>query len=312
MADLIDPFPPLPFEIISLIIEQILEIEPKRALELICLSRNIQPVVERALYRCIIFHEASSLRFADMIKPRLRVRPNAFYQNCTKVLCMCWISFTDLITIFPVFSGVETLAIYYCYTGRRNITQLDINMLDAIGPRPTKLSCDWPWTYPPAESLNPDPFRLPMLFQNVTHLELNNQIWQHFNGKALHTLEHLTHLSLVSRMSGTYAIRSLAALLQTLFLADSIAVCIIFSPWLKDETGNYLESPEPRVVLATSADQDLHDERLDHVLRRRIANLAHFMRQWGERLDSKEMDMWEEAEQMVRAQRAKPVKANST
>ncbi|KAJ7584054.1 hypothetical protein C8J56DRAFT_1054577 [Mycena floridula] len=153
----------------------------------------------------------------------------------------------------------------------------------------------------PIEPFPPPPFEIiSLIIEQILEIEPKRA------RKDLHSLEALTHLSLVSRNPGTYAIRFLAALLRTLCLADSITVCIILSPWLKDETGNYLESPEPRVVLATSAEQDLHDERLDHVLRRRITDLTHFMRQRGRRLESQEMDIWQEAEQVVRSQRVNP------
>ncbi|KAJ7584073.1 hypothetical protein C8J56DRAFT_952576 [Mycena floridula] len=241
-----------------------------------------------------------------MIKSRLR--PNTFYQSRTKVLCVAWIRDSDLMTIFPAISGVESLAIYPTYSVFRNnsvtFDVAELNTVTLTGPRPTKLSCHWRWMQPPPESPGVNFFPLPLLFDNVTHLELDIKP-ELFDGKRLHCMQHLTHLSLVDGTGSTPAAIWFSTLIQRLHLADSIAVCIIYSHFpFKGETGDYLSSPEPRIVLATSAEQDLHDERLDHVLRRRIADQAHFMRQWGKRLDSQEMDMWEEAEQIVRAQRA--------
>ncbi|KAJ7584072.1 hypothetical protein C8J56DRAFT_197257 [Mycena floridula] len=290
----IKPFPELPFEIVLVIIEEMLELMlPKQVVKFICLSQNIRPIIERALYRTIILYDGSSTvrpaaKFADMIKSRLR--PNTFYQNHIKVLCITSVYHSDLITMFPAISGVESLAIRSCFLGKDNV-ELDatkLNVLTLTGPRPTKLFCSWSWTHPPLESLNS--FPLPMLFQNVTHLELC-VVPRAFDGKRFHCLKQLTHLSIIDTAGSTATAIWFPALIQRLHLADSIAVCIICSRLLfKDETGNDLPSPDPRVVLVTD--------------QRKITHFDPFIRQWGRRpVDSQEVDMWEQAEQTVIAQR---------
>ncbi|KAJ7584023.1 hypothetical protein C8J56DRAFT_1166894 [Mycena floridula] len=82
-SDAMQPFPELPFEIVCLIIGAMVEIEPKRALELVCLSRDIQPIVERALHRYIVLKDRPAAdSFLEMLKlPR---RPDTL-RNQTKL-----------------------------------------------------------------------------------------------------------------------------------------------------------------------------------------------------------------------------------
>ncbi|KAJ7584082.1 hypothetical protein C8J56DRAFT_197438 [Mycena floridula] len=305
LTDATKPFPELPFEIVLVIIEEILELVPlKQAIKLVCLSRNIRPIIERALYRTIILHGSPDLAaiFADTIKSRLR--PKTFYQSHIKVLCITSVHHSDLIAMLPVVSGVDSLAIRSCYPGKDKV-ELDttkLNDLTLTGPRPTRLFCSWSWTRPPLDS--PNSFPLPLLFQNVTHLELD-VVPREFDGKRFHCLKHLTHLSIVSKFCETTT--WLPSLVQRLHLADSITVCIIFSRFhrFRNEHSNDLTSSDARIVLAT--DHYIHERAFDErILWRNMVHLDHFIRQWGRRpADSQEMDMWEQAEQMVKAQRAK-------
>ncbi|KAJ7584024.1 hypothetical protein C8J56DRAFT_1095074 [Mycena floridula] len=193
--------------------------------------------IERTPYRTIILEKATTLLFVHMIKSRLR--PDIFYQSRTKVLCIFSIEPPDS-ALFPALSGIENLAIF----NSRSLGVKELNALAFSGPRPSKLSSHWHWAVDPPESHPAKSFPLPLLFQNVTHLELEI-VHESFDGKQLHSLKHLTHLSLVQPAPATSA-SWVPTFLQRLF-ADSIAVCIIFSD-LDFQDGD-LSYQDPRVSL---------------------------------------------------------------
>ncbi|KAJ7574003.1 hypothetical protein C8J56DRAFT_476541 [Mycena floridula] len=165
-SDAMQPFPELPMELVFLIIETLLEIEPKRALDLVCLSRDIRPVAEKALYRCIILEttEMTDL-FFDMIRSGCRLV--TFYQERIKTLCFC--RPVDVHVMAPIFfacPAVQTIAVNYYI--QRHDSDEEVEVLDALastGPCPSRLSCRLSWTN--------DGQRLSLLlFQSVTHLQL--------------------------------------------------------------------------------------------------------------------------------------------
>ncbi|KAJ7584076.1 hypothetical protein C8J56DRAFT_1054601 [Mycena floridula] len=235
---LIEPFPELPFEIISFIIEEILQIEPKRAVELISLSPDIQPMQVKSLLPLL-----SPLKLTKYLRIERALYSTVILNHPATSL------FVDMINHVYILSKSHQ------------------------GPR---------W----AQSLL-NSFPLPMLFYNDTYFELDIKP-ELFDGKCLHCMQHLTHLSLVDGAGSTPTAIWFLTLIQRLHLADSIAVCIIYSHFpFKDGTGDYLSSPEPRIVLATTADESLDNKPLEH------------------RLDGQEKDMWEEAEKIVEMQRAK-------
>ncbi|KAJ7584070.1 hypothetical protein C8J56DRAFT_1054595 [Mycena floridula] len=81
--DALQPFPQLPFEIVCLILDEVLEMEPRRAPELVSLSRNIQPIVERTLYRCIILKTSSA---ADSFLDTLKSHSDIFQNHVQGIL----------------------------------------------------------------------------------------------------------------------------------------------------------------------------------------------------------------------------------
>ncbi|KAJ7576737.1 hypothetical protein C8J56DRAFT_899827 [Mycena floridula] len=300
-SDMIESFPDLPFEIICLIIEEMLEMVPKRAVELVSLSQNIRPIVELALYRCIIMKDRSMIALFLDITPNSRFRSNPlFYQTRVKTLCITksW-EVSYLQKVFSACAGVQSLAIYVWHVVQKNAMETNdaLNALASSGPSPVKLSCDFCWT----QRLNGSGrFDLP-LFQNVTHLELEVVTREDFDGKRLHCLKQLTHLSLIDS-DAMHPETQIPGLPSQLHLADSILVCIVFSkaydshfaPVLQD----LIRSTEPRIVIAT-LDPD-ERKRIRNVLWRNLVNMGHFTRQWGLRGDIQELDMWEEAEEIVK------------
>ncbi|KAJ7589561.1 hypothetical protein C8J56DRAFT_1025718 [Mycena floridula] len=307
-VDAIEPFPELPFELVCLIIEKLLEIEPQRAPALACLSRDIQPMVERALYRCVVLRNrrrAPGL-FVDMIKSSCR--PDTFYRDNVKMLCTTdYMSIPDLHLISSACSGVQQLAICnWAWDGAVRATSPPLHAcIDALlssGPRPSKLACHYSLTDRPDGSHR---FTLP-LFEKVTHLQLGFTTWLNdFNGRQLHSMKGLTHLALIEYSNPAISLPKNPP--QTLYLADSIIVCIIYAEWFHELERDAAETirkeyNDPRVVIAPS--QSLEDESIYNLLRPGFPNNESFIRQWGHRCDGEEMDMWKEAEAIVKAQKA--------
>ncbi|KAJ7585217.1 hypothetical protein C8J56DRAFT_144387 [Mycena floridula] len=212
-----EPFPQLPVELVLLIIQTLLEIEPKRALDLVSLSREVQPIAERAIYRCIILQEDwQAESFCGTVQSRQRSQ--SFYQNRVEVLCMtAGLKLHEIQSIFSACSNIRMLGMFYCDDDdQKSMAELDASLdaLAANGPRPSKLACDERWTSHPEGHHR---LTLP-LFQNVTHLELcSSESFRNFNTKHLHALTNLAYLSLLNGGS-----EPAVELLQNLSLTDSI------------------------------------------------------------------------------------------
>ncbi|KAJ7599288.1 hypothetical protein C8J56DRAFT_186754 [Mycena floridula] len=302
-SDAIQPFPELPFELQCLFLKEMVEMVPERAIEFVSLSRPTRPIIERALYRCVILEELSDVSlFVEMLKARCR--PETFYQNWVKVLCIT--EEVDLYTLrilLSACSGVQRLAIYF---GNR-YDEDELDALASTGISPLELSCSSFWT---RHSDGSGRFALP-LFQNVTHLELDVFELLDFDGTPLHSLKRLTHLSIVH--TDLQAPHSPLIPIPQLYLADSIVVCIIYSKCYFDFKRNIVKEnletlfTDPRVVIATSSYGDDPNKRNDNVLWRNIAHFGHFARQWGRHTDREFVDMWEEAEEIVQIQRRNKV-----
>ncbi|KAJ7589554.1 hypothetical protein C8J56DRAFT_938880 [Mycena floridula] len=305
-SDAMKPFPQLPLELVCLIIEQLLEIEPKRAPALACLSRDIQPMVERALYRCVILRNRGTRApdpFVDMMKSPCH--PDTFYRDRVKMLCTtAYMLIPDLHLVLSACSGVQQLAI--CNWSWNDMSTLGemhpcIDALLSSGPRPSKLACHYSLTGRPDGSHR---FTLP-LFEKVTHLQLGFTRLTDFNGRQLHSMKGLTHLALIQYSGPWFSLPKNPP--QTLYLADSIIVCIIYAEWFHELERDAAETirkeyNDPRVVIAPS--QSLEDESIYNLLRPGLSNDESFIRQWGDRRDGDEMDMWKEAEAIVKAQEA--------
>ncbi|KAJ7584053.1 hypothetical protein C8J56DRAFT_1054576 [Mycena floridula] len=285
--DAIRPFPQLPFEIVCLIIEAVLEIEPRRALELVCLSRDIQPIVERALHRCIILRSyLAACTFLNMLKsPRFEAFENQFMVLC----CTEAFTISTLRSIFSACSGLQTIAIFLLdWEEGQEGPERDVALDDlaSSGPRPSKLSCDFRCMRRLDGS---DRFSLP-LFQNVTHLELDVDNVDDFDGRRLHYLTQLTHLSICDAYEQFHR----SQIIQKLHLPDSVSVCILYSPSYLLLSRDIINDmiPDPRIVIAK-----------DPVYRGEDDGNGH-------RLAEDDLDMWEEAEEIVKVRRAKLTAAN--
>ncbi|KAJ7585192.1 hypothetical protein C8J56DRAFT_143925 [Mycena floridula] len=307
-ATSVEPFPELQIELVFLIIEILLEIDPKRALDLVSLAKDIRPIAEKAIYRCLVLDQ---LRQARLLSETIKsgCRPESFYQDHVQALCI--VSALQLQQLGPFFSAcskVQTLAIFDWIEVSDSETMTFDAALDALvssGPRPSKLSCDIRWTLPSEGPSENHRFNLP-LFHNVTHLELydvfNN--FRRVDGNHLHCLTNLAYLSLVMLDTTNFAILEL---LQKLSLADSILVCIIFAQFHFREST--VEPPtrqlskDPRVVFALDGQRDETETESENILWRDLSDAEHFARQWGRNLNKGDKDMWEEAQSIVSIQR---------
>ncbi|KAJ7600373.1 hypothetical protein C8J56DRAFT_910044 [Mycena floridula] len=299
-SDATDPFPELPFELKCLILEEMVEMVPHRAIEFVSLSRDTRSTIERVLYRCIVLRDPSAiLLFVDMLEAHWQ--PKALYESWVKVLCITEVLDLDTLrALLSSCSGVRKLAIFL--DGHRN----DDEQLDALarasrGPRPIELSCNSCWTL---RSDRSDRFALP-LFQNVTHLELDVFKLSDFDGTRLHVLKMLTHLSLVHTDPEAPNL-DVTPIPQNLSLADSIVVCIIYSKFyynLELHTVKDIPCTDPRLVISTSGYGYVPNKRIGNVLWRNVTHVEHFVSQWGRHTDRDFVDMWEDAEEIVQIQR---------
>ncbi|KAJ7585188.1 hypothetical protein C8J56DRAFT_1053577 [Mycena floridula] len=286
----IEPFPGLPVELIFLIIETLLQIEPNReALDLLCLSRDIQPMVKKALYDCVILKSQWATDcFIHAIELGL-VGPDS-----VKTLCVAaTLTLDELLTLFSACIGIQNIGVYAWDTGDLETdAELDaaVDALAISGPRPSRLSCGWSWLSAPDNNR----FSLP-LFQHLTHLDFYFSFHDIFNAVRLHPLTNLTHISLAISPSVN---DNVFAVFSNFSLADSILVCIIFADIVSFEH-MASQSQDPRVVFALP---DKAQGCPENVLRRDLLAQDHFIRQWGRQMEG-EMDMWEEAEGIVAVQR---------
>ncbi|KAJ7584033.1 hypothetical protein C8J56DRAFT_1054559 [Mycena floridula] len=260
-SDAIEPFPELPFEIVCLIIEAILKIEPRKAVELVYLSRDIQLIVERALHRCIILksHPAAN-SFLDMLKSR---HPDTIQHQAKVLCCIVDLTIATLHSIFSACSGLQTIGIFIWDDEYEALT-LDaaLDDLAAAGPLTVSLSPSFPKRHPFGARL---PAAAPHAFRR--------------KGPSL-----------------------LGKFNPLLHLADSIVVCIFYP---NCDYGDLLQDPatDPRIIIAIDPDQ--RDDQNGSILWRDLNDCRHYLRQWGRRLDGEELDMWGEAEEIVKVQRAK-------
>ncbi|KAJ7595481.1 hypothetical protein C8J56DRAFT_384190 [Mycena floridula] len=300
-----EPFPELPLELVLVIIEKLLEIQPRRAMELMTLSRHFLPIAEKTLYHSIVIKsKAATDLFVEMLKSGRR--PKTFYQNHVKTFCLVG-SLSILRTMHEIFStctGVHSIGILNWQDGPPVDGFLDA--LSVSGPRPSRfgMACTFMWA---------DRLSLP-LFENLTHLEfrLDDVVFLFFDTTCLHSLAKLTHLCLVGFFRSDLAIY-IPRFVQDLVLADSIVVCILYQSFdnpTSVEQFRLLLARDPRFVFARKPhESDLKESspEIGRALLRDLTTTDHFLRRWGTGPDEEELDIWEEAEEIVRAQRSKLV-----
>ncbi|KAJ7587113.1 hypothetical protein C8J56DRAFT_91842 [Mycena floridula] len=295
----LEPFPDLPTELVLLIVEFIVEIQPSKAVELLVLSRDIKPIVEQAMYRSVILMDETSIQlFAQSIESGCR--PITFYQQNVHSICFAAeICLKQLLTILPACSKLQSLAEMGCID---ELNQSSYTQLVSCGSSPARLSCVISWGFDKGTDMRNHRFTQP-LFQLVTHLELldSRHILDQpeFDGTVLHCLHHLTHICLIR---WDFSARYDTSLASRLALADTLVVCII-SIAAGRLAGVDSASIDPRIVFdapATSGETTIHP----HILSRNIYSTSHFIKQWGTGWSRGELDMWDEAEAIVALQRA--------
>ncbi|KAJ7584022.1 hypothetical protein C8J56DRAFT_952428 [Mycena floridula] len=210
--------------------------------------------------------------------------PDTVQQQAEVLCCTEDLTIAALHSIFSACSGLRTIGIFIWADEGQEALAVDV-ALDALasaGPR----------------SDGSDRFYLP-LFQNVTHLELDVTQVDDFDGKRLFSLANLTHLSLVDLTSGEFYDR----FIQQLPLADSIMVCILYSASYFGQDTIDDAIADARIIAARSPDQ--RDNQNASILWRDFIDERHYIRQWGRRTCGEELDMWDEAEEIVKVQQAK-------
>ncbi|KAJ7592536.1 hypothetical protein C8J56DRAFT_928905 [Mycena floridula] len=294
-SNTVQPFPELPFEIVCLIIETMLEMAPNRAKELVTLSRNLQPVAEKALYHCVILEQPDSV---ELFSHSLAGCRSAWVQTLC-IISNVLFNVSDLHAILSACSNIQTMLIDGAIDEHLD-QDSSLDALASSAPQPAQLKYDFSWTQ---RSDGSSRFGLP-LFQNITHLELWDPEFTNFNGKQLHCLANLTHLSLM--IDNGYPLSPhLEHLQPNLFLSDSIVVCIIFQYCQDMNRPENIQNAcvrftDPRVVFSFGRGGYRNLERYGNVLWRGISNDENFIRRWGvRREDEGEMNMWKEAESIV-------------
>ncbi|KAJ7585187.1 hypothetical protein C8J56DRAFT_950086 [Mycena floridula] len=299
-------FPELPLELVLVIVEKLLEVAPKRASELLLLSRNIKPIAEKALYRAIVLEsERAAGLFVKMLESGCR--PDSFYRTNVRALCIIEaLQISILTSLFSACPRAQTIGIFSWNNWDDPTTNgLEVDkLLDAFmasnGPQPSRLSVDWRWCR--------HRFHLP-LFQNVSHLQFyatSNSRFTDFEAGELSPLTKLTHLSVTLVDPWVDAMPEFISNLSET-LGDSIQVCIVYIYADYDSaTLESFRSKDPRVVFAVHPGDMVSLVGAENILLRDLLDKAAFVRQWGEKLDEDEMDIWEEAEELVAVQRALP------
>ncbi|KAJ7585135.1 hypothetical protein C8J56DRAFT_1166295 [Mycena floridula] len=298
------PLPELPPELILLLIETMLEIVPKRATELLLLSRNIKPMrpygIERALYRTIVLesHTAAAL-FTEMLISKCR--PDSFYHTTIRTICVVVpLPLTALKTIFSACPAAQSIGILACPTNNSQQADVDplTNALASSGLQPSRLSI--------VSRRYHNRFRLSP-FRNVTHFQFTATSLTNISFIDMRLLDPLTNLT---HLSINLVCRSAAArkrLVANLILADMIRVCIVYivGNWHDKKTFESVRkcSKDPRVVFALNVLPADMKTLPKNVLLGDMLDKDAFVQQWGRDLGKGEIDIWEKAEEIVAVQR---------
>ncbi|KAJ7598577.1 hypothetical protein C8J56DRAFT_914394 [Mycena floridula] len=291
----------IPNEVVLLILEAVVEIEPKKAVELATLSRDLQPFFERLIYRCVSLSTyAEVTSFVDLVK--FGSRPISFYQDRIKHLCIApsdSMDIQDAVVILSACKDIQTLAIFVLISKASDTVALAsfVSYIDIL--QPTRLAVQSEYLENPATG------RLkPHCLRHVTHLELSPQITEpdmQFNDTILRYLPQLTHLS--------YFVECLLAeassFASSLCLSDKLVVFIIWVAELEESISRDREYDEPRIVIGFYYGEPTDD----NVLRRDISDSSIFLKDWGPRRTN-ELDIWELAEEIVERQRTQRPKSS--
>ncbi|KAJ7598617.1 hypothetical protein C8J56DRAFT_914518 [Mycena floridula] len=287
-------FPEIPNEIVLLILEAVVENEPKKAVGWATLSRDLQPFFERRIYRFVsLSTTAQAASFAKFIASN--GRPLSFYHDRIQNLCIAAnIDLHDAMIILSACKDIHSLALF---TLPRNCHRSLVPYLGTLRAlqalRPTRLSIDVEYLVDPATA----PRRLNFYcLQCVTHLELYLEQRQpdlQYNDTVLRYLPQLTHLSYLNT-----AVLLPAALLfaSSLCLSDELVVFILWITTL-EESPSLDPKLDPRIIIGSYNYWDT-----DTVLCRDLSDNSLYLKDWGSRRTN-EPDIWELAEEIVGRQR---------
>ncbi|KAJ7598632.1 hypothetical protein C8J56DRAFT_1039523 [Mycena floridula] len=293
-------FPAIPTEITLIILEALVDLAPEKAVELATLSRDLQPFIERLLYRSIILPSRwHVISFVELV--RSNSRPLSFYHDRIRNVCVlpaAFVSFTDAIILLSVCCNTDILA--FRTLGPATDSNMVAQFHSSLSTLRLKRLSVW---LDDSKTMSPSG---PDRFQDLTHLQiLVVGLWnssQYFNDRVLQHLPQLTHLCYMDRFPGSSA-SSFASSLQ---LSSKIAVCLVWvfvspgpSLWFMDH--------DARIVLLFNYKNPWNLDSTaepvpEYVLARDIWNPSIFLHDWG-RKQSSEPDMWELAEEKVELQR---------
>ncbi|KAJ7598027.1 hypothetical protein C8J56DRAFT_331585 [Mycena floridula] len=287
--------PAIPTEIILEILEQLIEMQtPAEIAQLVTLSRNLKPFIERLLYRNVSLTSPYKMfSFLDLI--RSGDRPLSFYQDRIRHVCAMFLDLEiqDAIRLVSTCRNVHTSALrglsignqashddltaFYSSLSILRPIRVHIYFLDALSithPR----SLDW--------------------LCRVTHLELSikeESSELQLNAALLQCLPQLTHITYVC-MSSDFVASSFAASLR---LSARMVVCIVHVSDVRARP--LLNERDPRIIFCYAfrwqADYDA-----EYALFRDCWSLKSLIEDWSHPKGS-EPDIWELAEAKVEVQR---------
>ncbi|KAJ7575243.1 hypothetical protein C8J56DRAFT_976677 [Mycena floridula] len=289
------PFPVIPAEISSAILEALVEIQTAGATaKLATLSRSLKPFIERLLYRsiCLPSHR-QLLLFLDLI--RSDIRPLSFYQDRIRHFCATTfdlVKIGDMIALVSACPNARTFALR-SFNYHRSEALAALNFYSSLSIlRPIRLQI----CLMKHLSTNSPP-GVDWLCK-VTHLELLIRAAgpTHFDGSALERLPQLTHLSYCC-IYPSFVASSFAASLR---LSAGIVVCIVWDPHPGMTVLLSLKERDPRIVLRYG--KDLPPEASEYSFVRDWSTKS-FIQDWSQK--GAEPDIWElaEAEAKVELQR---------
>ncbi|KAJ7585237.1 hypothetical protein C8J56DRAFT_144625 [Mycena floridula] len=305
-SESVQPFPEIPPELVASIIEALVTIEPRRALNLICLSLELYPIVQRAIYRTVFLKSTSHCEKFARSDSRNHCHVRSIY------IGRCGIHFlNDILTTCTTIKTLEVVCLEIPIGHDVELTAADYVRLLSTNARPQRLSCDLRWATPPRQlrGLEYHRFHLP-LFENVTHLELYDILsFLKFDGSALACLGHLTHLCFTFIDPGS---DSVIRLVSDLVLAESIVVCMVMVAIICNDSGSRMKlygqlmglpAVDPRVVFAYKSpyNNEKHDTDFPHDM----PISRNFFGTHCPGLAEGELDMWEHAEMLKTVQRVK-------
>ncbi|KAJ7598640.1 hypothetical protein C8J56DRAFT_170756 [Mycena floridula] len=291
-----DVGPPIPLELLLAILEPLV---PEMAVTLISLSRDLQPFIERLLYRSINLRTDRKMwQFVSLI--RSGSRPLSFYQDRIRNVCIVTSVYNieAVLTILSACRDVESFAFRALDTTKpRDIKILYSALSKAF--RPTRLSLGF-IHFKKASALG-----LGWL-NKVTHLQLMSSaqfVDLRFNDNVLQHLPQLTHLS-CHRDNLSFPGDEASLFASSLRLSDKFVVFIVWAS-TRPRRASWIQVHDPRIVLGFFGRERWYgaENPPDYVL----TGLDPFhpwryLNDWS-RKPSRDIDMWEMAEERVELQR---------